>query len=148
MLLKGPLVLVQARMSSTRFPGKSLAKVCGIPLAILACKRAQSDSNKVVLLTSNEESDDILASHAKQNNVEVFRGDLQNVLERFVKAIEGYSDHQIVIRLTADNFLPNGAFLKDLVTSFVAGEHRYMTTSDRQAACLSVPAPRFSMPLT
>ena len=55
--------ILQARSTSTRLPGKSMMKICGIPLALLCAKRLSSNSinNSLVVATSVDKSDNYLS---------------------------------------------------------------------------------------
>ena len=73
-------VVLQARTSSTRLPGKVLLPVCGMPIVVLAAKRAARDGLDVVVATSNDPSDDNLAATIQQHGLKCLRGALDDVL--------------------------------------------------------------------
>ena len=118
--IKNVLVLIQSRMSSTRLPGKALLPVCGLPTVVLAAKRASNAGHSVLVLTSLDESDDILCDVLSTYNINFFRGSLSNVLKRFHDALIGYSDETKIFRLTADNVFPDGTLLIEMETAFDA----------------------------
>ncbi|MFA6316462.1 MAG: NTP transferase domain-containing protein [Elusimicrobiota bacterium] len=76
---------IQARMSSRRFPGKVLAPFLGRPIVahVVSCVCGVVPRSRVVVLTSDEPSDDPLASYAETLGVGVFRGPLDDVFGRF-----------------------------------------------------------------
>ena len=78
---------IQARMSSSRLPGKMLADVGGKPLFYRVVERLRACRNvdEVVILTSTEPSDDALAEAAADHGVDCRRGPLQDV---FALALE------------------------------------------------------------
>lgn len=78
-------VFIQARMSSSRYPGKVLAPFKGRPIvAHVVDKIAQSiPKDRIVLLTSIEPSDDPLALFVRDIGVNVYRGSLNKVFDRF-----------------------------------------------------------------
>ena len=81
------VVAIQARTNSSRLPGKVLLPIGGYPLAVLAAKRAKQDSNfDVIVLTSNECTDDHLCKILKYHDVPFYRGELEDVLSRYVSA--------------------------------------------------------------
>lgn len=95
--------MVQARMSSTRLPGKVMEDLLGEPLIVRQIERIRISKNisKLVVATSSCPSDDVLADCLEQNGVEVFRGSLTDVLSRFTKLQKLHRpDH--IVRLTAD----------------------------------------------
>jgi spore coat polysaccharide biosynthesis protein SpsF len=81
---------VQARMSSSRYPGKVLAPFCGRPILAHVVERvARAVSQKrVVVATSTEASDEPLARYAETLGVQVFRGSLENVFGRFAACLK------------------------------------------------------------
>jgi spore coat polysaccharide biosynthesis protein SpsF (cytidylyltransferase family) len=86
-------VFIQARMSSSRFPGKMLAPLAGQPILAHVVKNAAVavGLDRVVVLTSSDVSDDPLACYAEHFlGAAVFRGDLGNVLCRFQGALAEY----------------------------------------------------------
>jgi spore coat polysaccharide biosynthesis protein SpsF len=96
------LAVVQARMTSTRLPGKSLADVGGEPLAALVLRRLgrASSVERVVLATSEEPADDPLVALAAEVGVGVHRGPRDDVLTRIAGAAAGHTGP--VVRITAD----------------------------------------------
>jgi spore coat polysaccharide biosynthesis protein SpsF len=119
-------IILQARTTSNRLPGKALLPVAGYPSAILAAFRARNRGGRVILATSDDASDDGLAGETRRHGVEVFRGPLHDVLARYFLAAAGLPEDGIVVRLTADNVVPDGAFVEELVSAFVTGELEYL----------------------
>lgn len=122
-------IVVQARTSSSRLPGKALLPVGGMPLAVLCAQRLGSSGREVVLATSDSASDDLLVRTAEKAGVAVFRGSLTNVLERFVQCTADLENTDIVVRATADNPLPNGEFVEILLQRFHFSSGAYLGTS-------------------
>ncbi len=112
-------VIVQARSSSTRLPGKSLLTIGGLPLAVLVAKRASNTGYHVILATSNDRSDDYLASIVQSYGIECFRGDLIDVRSRYIAATSHYSPSDILVRLTADNPIPDGYLIRAVLQEFI-----------------------------
>ncbi len=122
----GVTVVLQARTNSSRLPGKVLLPINGLPLVVLAARRAANSGRRVLVVTSNQESDDTLCDELARCEVEYFRGSLENTLERFVKALSGMDDDQIVVRLTGDNVFPDGAFVDEMVEAFLVEDKGYL----------------------
>ncbi len=122
-------VVIQARTSSSRLPGKALLPVGGLPSAVLAARRAARDGAEVVVATSEDASDDALAATLRGAGVRVVRGPLDDVQARFVLAARGLDDSAAVVRLTADNTFPDGAFVRALVDAFRARGEPYLGTN-------------------
>ena len=108
-------IILQARVNSTRLPGKALLPVAGIPSAVLAALRAARGSDAVILATSDGPSDDPLAAAAKAAGIPVFRGSERDVLGRFAAATKDLPDAAVIVRLTADNVFPDRDFVTLLV---------------------------------
>lgn len=83
-------VIIFSRMSSSRLPGKALMPIGGMPLIERVMKRAKALDLPVVLATSDQQEDDILAEFVTSIGFQVFRGSLDNVLERAVLAAESF----------------------------------------------------------
>ena len=80
--------IIQARMSSKRFPGKVLKKCNGKPLLLHLISRLKVSKklNQICVATSDKSSDDIIENLCKTINLPVYRGSLNNVLDRFYNA--------------------------------------------------------------
>lgn len=124
------LVIVQARTSSRRLPGKALLDMGGMPLAILAAKRASNRGHRVVLATSSDPSDDALMHTSHRHGMRCIRGPLDDVLQRFCFALADASDDTPVVRLTADNILPDGDLIQEVLAEFERRALDYITTTD------------------
>lgn len=97
------LAIVQARMSSSRLPGKVLADVEGTPMILrqLERVRAAATVDEVLVATSVDGSDDALVDVLHAAGVEVYRGSLADVLGRYLGAARERGAAR-VLRLTAD----------------------------------------------
>jgi spore coat polysaccharide biosynthesis protein SpsF len=99
----GPGIILQARFSSSRLPGKALA-VIGRQTMLEHCLRRLMSPGvaPVVLATTNRPEDDALDEIARELGVGVFRGDEDDVLGRYVSAAAAF-DFDTIIRATGDN---------------------------------------------
>jgi glutamate-1-semialdehyde 2,1-aminomutase/spore coat polysaccharide biosynthesis protein SpsF len=90
-------------MSSSRFPGKMLETVCDTPMVEFMFKRVSKSKliSNIVIITSVDPSDDILVDFCLEKNINVYRGDLNDVLDRYYKASAEFPS-DIVVRLTGD----------------------------------------------
>lgn len=102
-------VIVQARMGSTRLPGKILAPLAGQPLLWHVVRRLEmagtwvGQSWEVLVATTEEPADDLTCQWCESQNVPVLRGEAEDVLARFVMACEDLADDDTILRATADN---------------------------------------------
>jgi spore coat polysaccharide biosynthesis protein SpsF len=97
------LAILQARMSSTRLPGKVMMPLAGAPMMVRQIERiARSHRiDRIVVATSNNPGDDIVEKTARREGIGVHRGPLDDVLARFLGTLDAFpADH--VVRLTAD----------------------------------------------
>jgi spore coat polysaccharide biosynthesis protein SpsF (cytidylyltransferase family)/aryl-alcohol dehydrogenase-like predicted oxidoreductase len=108
-------VVLQARTSSTRLPGKVLLPVCGLPIVVLAARRAARDGVEAIVATSEDASDDRLAETLRAHGIRHVRGPLDDVLARFILATADLDDDDICVRFTSDNIFPDGDFVRRLV---------------------------------
>ena len=107
---------VQARMSSKRFPGKVLAELEGRPVIdhVIARVARVVPRESIVVATSSDPSDDILARHLGQTGVNVYRGPLENVFERFRLCLKKHPASWF-LRVGADSPLLDANLLKHLL---------------------------------
>ena len=113
--MKDAIVVVQARASSTRLPGKVLADVCGEPLLALLLRRLQHSARarEIVLATSDRPEDDVVADVAVRVGARAYRGALEDVLGRFAGAIGDHAGP--VVRVTGDCPLIDPAVVDEAV---------------------------------
>lgn len=97
-------IVIQARMLSTRLPGKVLKPIAGRFLLdhVLGRLKMLLTPVKVVVATSNLSYDDPIALHCESQGVSVFRGSETDVLDRYYRCSQLYAFNHVV-RLTADN---------------------------------------------
>lgn len=114
-----PLGVLQARMTSSRLPGKVLKPILGVPMIGRQIERLRRASrlDGLVVATSVDPSDDELVSYLDSIDVPVVRGSLDDVLGRFMAVLDEYSP-EVVVRLTADCPLASPAVLDRVVSSF------------------------------
>jgi len=84
--------IIQARMSSARFPGKVLYKISGKPILQYTIDRLQQlhGLKTIVVATSREESDDKIEQYCYKNDIQCYRGSLDDVAARFKQIVEDY----------------------------------------------------------
>lgn len=97
------IAFIQARMSSSRFPGKVLLPLGGVPMIVYMARRARKARllDDAVVVTSTNSSDDALVNALVEAQIPVFRGHLENVLQRYADAAQTFGAAEIV-RLTGD----------------------------------------------
>ena len=116
------IAILQARMSSSRLPGKVLQEISGRPLLQYMLERLQGSKqiDSLVLATTTDPSDDVLEGFCQKLRLPCYRGSLHDVLDRFYQAAARFSA-DVVIRLTADCPLIDPQLL-DLTIAVFLGE--------------------------
>lgn len=113
-------------MSSTRYPGKVLVDLAGMPMILFMIQRVRKARliDEVVLVTSSAPDDDALAACAKNAGVSLFRGPLDDVLGRFALAAQIYPAKNYV-RLTGDCPLSDPTLIDAVVSAHVQSGSDY-----------------------
>ncbi|HUP55404.1 MAG TPA: acylneuraminate cytidylyltransferase, partial [Methylomirabilota bacterium] len=124
------VAVIQARMGSTRLPGKVLESIGDRSLLAWTVEgvRAIPALSAVVVATTVEPDDDVLADAASALGVEVHRGPDQDVLTRCYEAIAPFQP-DVVVRQTADNPFPDPSIAAAQVAALSAGELDYVGIS-------------------
>jgi spore coat polysaccharide biosynthesis protein SpsF len=120
---------VQARMRSSRLPGKVLRRLGSRSLLEHVVHRARAVVPRVAVLTSTDPIDDPIAHQCERGSIECWRGPEHDVLERFRAAAAAFGP-DTVIRLTADNPLVDRGILCACLTYHAA--HPADLTSTRR----------------
>ena len=96
-------ILIQARTSSSRFPEKVIQKPRGMTILELLIKRVKQAKfiDDIIIVTSSDSSDDIIEKITINNGVKIYRGSLENVLDRYYKACQTYKT-KVIVRITGD----------------------------------------------
>lgn len=126
------IVVLQARASSRRLPGKVLKPILGKPMLHHQIERIQRAKvpARLVLATSRNPEDDAVATIGQTAGIDVYRGNLDDVLDRFYRAAEPFAPSHVV-RLTGDCPLTDPSII-DAVTRFaVDGNYDYASNSIR-----------------
>jgi len=124
------IALLQARTDSTRLPAKVLKKILDKPMIVHQLHRTMKSQyiDALLVVTSDEESDDALVHVLQSYGFEVFRGSKDNVLERFVRASEflQLQDNDIIVRLTGDCPLHDATIIDESIEVFLEGNCDYL----------------------
>lgn len=120
-------IIIQARMGSTRLPGKVLKPVLGKPLLEYQIERLRrvKNADAVVLATSTLPGDDALAEFAKRAGVPCFRGSESDVLSRYYHCAKE-TGADVIVRSTADCPLIDPGLMETLIAEFLkSGKYHY-----------------------
>lgn len=126
-LWEDSVVIIQARMASTRLPGKSLMLIAGKPLINHVIDRALHvvPPKNLYLATSGLQRDDVLVSHVKENYmIPIFRGSHNDVRSRFL-SIGRLSNARNIVRLTADDPFKDPAQIELVLNNLIENKFDY-----------------------
>jgi glutamate-1-semialdehyde 2,1-aminomutase/spore coat polysaccharide biosynthesis protein SpsF len=130
----GPRVvaIVQARMGSTRLPGKVLADVAGQPMLARVVERVAraASVDQVVVATTVEPADDAIAAYCAAHGVACFRGSEADVLDRYYQTARD-AGADVVVRITADCPLVDSTVIDRVVGALLDGAHDYSSNTLR-----------------
>jgi len=121
------ILIIQARMGSTRLPGKILKKIedkTVLQHCIDRCSKSKY-INKIIIATTTNNADDAIKNYCVNNNILYYRGSENNVLKRFYETASKYSP-DIIIRLTSDCPLIDVNILDDMVQKFIEEDMRFL----------------------
>ncbi|MBM7866721.1 NTP transferase domain-containing protein [Heliobacterium gestii] len=121
-------IIVQARMGSSRLPGKVLMPLAGMPLLwhVLERLKRVREADVLCLATSRGRIDDPVADLARSAGAYVFRGDEADVLSRYALCAREV-DAATVVRITADCPLIDPDIVAAVMTTYAEAETDYMT---------------------
>lgn len=121
------LCIVQARMGSERLPGKVMKEINGKPMISYTLNSLKKSKyiDEIVLATSILEINDKLAKYVESIDFNVFRGDENNVLERYKLVADKYQG-DIIIRVTGDCPLIDPIIVDHVITKFLMYDYDYV----------------------
>lgn len=132
------LGVIQARMSSQRFPGKVLQPLNNVPLLIFLIDRIQQATgiDHLVVATSTNPADDAIVTCVQELGIDIFRGPEDDVLARYLMVLEKWPA-QHVVRITADNPLSDPYLLDLNIRNFLEKhlDYAYMKNVPVGTAC-------------
>ena len=126
-------VFVLARLGSSRLPEKHLKLINGKPAIHHLIHRIKKSKKirKIVICTSNLISDDKLVDYLKEENVEVFRGNSEDVLKRILDASKFYQT-DIIIDVEGDKIYTDPEFIDAVINKFENSKIEYVIGNDSQ----------------
>ena len=129
------LTVVQARMGSSRLPGKVLLPLAGQPLLVRMVQRVQRAplAGTVVVATTTEAADDAIAALCATHGLECFRGDALDLLDRHYQAARYYGA-DVVLKIPSDCPLIDPAVIDEVVRFYLDFAERYDYVSNLHPA--------------
>lgn len=120
------VAIIQARMASTRLPGKVLKEVNGKTLLAYQLERVQRSKfiNKIVIATTINEADEPIVELCKKLGVAIYRGSEEDVLKRYYEAAKLYNA-EVIVRLTSDCPLIDPDIIDEVIKHFNSKKNLY-----------------------
>ena len=120
------VAIIQARMGSSRLPGKVMLNIENEPVISHVYKRVDASKlvHKTVIATSSSKDDDVISKFCFENNISCFRGSLEDVLSRYYFASIQYPCSHVV-RITADCPVIDPAIIDKLIQYHLDGGFDY-----------------------
>ena len=127
------VAFLQARTDSSRLPQKVLKPLLGKPMILQEMERIQKSHllDQLVLLTSDEASDNVLSRAIESAGFMLFRGSKNDVLERFFQCASflGLDKSDLIVRLTGDCPVHDASIIDEQIEAFLKESCDYMTNS-------------------
>jgi len=134
--MKTVCAIIQARMGSTRLPGKVLKELSGKPVLGHIIDRLQlcKHIDWILVATSTHVLDDQIVTFCKKYKTLFYRGDEDDVLKRYCAAVrECGSD--VIVRITADNCLIDPKIIDEMVKAHINDSYDY--TCIKNLSCVA-----------
>jgi spore coat polysaccharide biosynthesis protein SpsF len=132
-----PVAIVQARMGSSRFPGKVMKSLAGHPMLWHIVKRLQSVPGlNVVVAVPDLDRDEPIREFCRESQIPFFAGSETDVLDRFYQAACTYNADPI-IRVTADCPLVDPGLVSRILELYKAGSYEYVAVAAGATGFLS-----------
>ncbi|HSZ24807.1 MAG TPA: glycosyltransferase family protein [Cytophagaceae bacterium] len=129
------LTIVQARMTSTRLPGKVMLPLMDKPLLVRMMDRVLESKNigKAVVATTMDPEDDIIEEVCNKNKFEVFRGDRDDLLDRHYQAAKKYNA-DVVLKIPSDCPIIDSSIIDRVVAYFLDNDIKFDYVSNLHPA--------------
>ena len=124
-------IIIQARMNSTRLPGKVMKKIGGTPIINLIIKRLSRAKlvDDIIVATSKIKENQILINYLKKNKIKLFCGSESDVLSRFYKAATK-NKSKIIVRITADCPFIDPKIVDEFIYKFKKNKVDYLSNNN------------------
>mgnify|MGYP001319367422 CR=1 FL=1 len=125
--IKNTSCIIEARMTSSRLPGKVLKKVMGKPLLYYLVKRVKKSNliNKIIIATTKNNEDNVLEKFARQYKLGIFRGSEHDVMGRVIGAAKKYKVKNVV-EITSDCPLIDSKLIDMFILNFFTNNVQYL----------------------
>lgn len=116
------LIIIQARTTSTRLPGKVLLPLCNKTALEVMLERLDRFKENIVIATTDDGNQQPILDICNKHEINYYEGDVHNVLDRFYKTAIHYkaTNDTIIVRLTSDCPLIDGSILEKSIEYFIS----------------------------
>jgi len=123
------LIIIQARLNSSRLPKKVLHQIKGKPLLVYLINRLRClNDHEICIATSDQSSDDAINNYCEENYVSCFRGSLENVSQRMLDATIHFNVKEFV-RINGDSPLMDPKIIEQGIEIYQNGDYDLVTNT-------------------
>ncbi|QYK69659.1 MULTISPECIES: cytidylyltransferase domain-containing protein [Paenibacillus] len=139
------VAIIQARMGSTRLPGKVSLDLLGVTVLERVVERIKKvkQINKIVVATTDLTADETIVNLAHKAEVEVYRGSESDVLKRYYEAAVTYNA-DVIIRITSDCPVIDPVIIDELIKNYIMGSYDYVSNTIERSYPRGLDAEVFS----
>lgn len=121
-------LIVLCRFNSSRLPGKILKDINGKPLLTYILERLQltADQNSIIVATSDKKTDDPIEIYCLKNQIECYRGSLNDVAGRFLNCAEKYQ-LDYAVRINGDNIFTDHRIIDIMIDLVKSDDYNFVT---------------------
>ena len=122
--------IIEARMSSSRLPGKVMMPICQIPSIHYLINRLKfvNELDDIIVATTTNKNDDILVKYLKKMNLKYFRGSEENVLDRVYKTAKHFHV-KIIAQITGDCPIIDPRLISQAINTYLNNKADYVSNS-------------------
>ncbi|HMK33319.1 MAG TPA: glycosyltransferase family protein [Nitrosopumilaceae archaeon] len=127
---KDAIAIIQARMNSTRLPGKVLRKIGNKPMLHYVINQVRGSRliEDIIIVTTTMSQDDVIVKYCKKNNIKCFRGSSTDLLDRYYKCAKKFGIDTIV-RITSDCPLIDPRVVDRAISKFLKSSFDYVANN-------------------
>lgn len=122
--------IIQARMGSTRLPGKVLKNICEQPVLWHVINRVKKSKyvSKIIVATTENREDNEIYDYCNRNSIDIFRGSSDDVLDRYYKCAKQF-DCKNIVRITSDCPLHDAEVIDRVIGEYSRGKYDYVSNT-------------------
>jgi spore coat polysaccharide biosynthesis protein SpsF len=132
--------IIQARMGSTRLPGKVMKELGGGTVLSHVIERVSQSKkiDEIIVATTNHDNDNLIEKEARKKGVKVFRGGEKDVLERYYHASK-INKLDIIVRITSDCPLIDPFIIDEILDYYLKGNYNLVTNAGSNSSQRTYP---------